>query len=97
MSLNDVSKADSNVVGVLGTGLQSAAQVAGTASQQANAVPQPPINQLLLARVEALIAKIDDQAKAEEAKAKAWFKNFMGKHWPWMAGVAAAATRFIHL
>lgn len=51
----------------------------------------------LLAKIEAVFAKLDAAAKAEEAKAAASVKTFFAKHWPWMAGVAVAATRFIHL
>lgn len=56
-----------------------------------------PTNQTLIAKIEALGAKLDAYAKAEEAKAESSIKNFFGKHWPWMAGVAIAATRFLHL
>jgi hypothetical protein len=67
-------------------------QVAGTVQPN-----QQVASATLLTRVEALLAKLDAQAKAEEAKAASSIKTFFSKHWPWMAGVVVAATRFIHL
>lgn len=59
--------------------------------------PQQVASATLLTKVEALIAKLDASAKAEEAKAAGAVKAFFGKHWPWMVGAIAAASRFIHL
>jgi hypothetical protein len=51
----------------------------------------------LIAKIDALAAKLDAAAKAEEAKAVTTVKSFFTKHWPWMLGVLTAATRFLHL
>jgi hypothetical protein len=51
----------------------------------------------LITKIDTLLAKLDAAAKAEEAKAVTTVKSFFTKHWPWMLGVAAAATRFLHL
>jgi hypothetical protein len=67
----------------------------GAAIEAVSPTPTTPVN--LIQKIEALGAKLDAFAKAEEAKATTTLKGFLGKHWPWMAGVAAAATRFLHL
>lgn len=69
----------------------------GTPAQAIPGAPQQVASATLLVKVEALLAKLDAAAKAEEAKATNVVKTFLGKHWPWMVGVVAAATRFLHL
>lgn len=57
----------------------------------------PNTNALVVSKIDALLTKLDAAAKAEEAKAVTSIKTFLSKHWPWMAGVAVAATRFLNL
>lgn len=66
-------------------------------TQAIPAAPAAPTNQTLIMKIEALGAKLDAAVKAEEAKATTTLKGFLSKHWPWMVGVVAAATRFLHL
>lgn len=73
------------------------AAIGGIGVSSAQAVPAPLTPVSLIQKIDALGAKLDAAVKAEEAKATTTLKGFFGKHWPWMAGVAAAATRFLHL
>jgi hypothetical protein len=72
----------------------------GEVPQAATPPPSPPLSipiavasPALLQRVDAVLAKLDAAAKAEEAKAASLVK----KYWPMAVGVLIAATRFIHL
>lgn len=75
----------------------SAPPVLGAAAQQAMG-PLPGVSATpasLIQKIDALAARLDAAAKAEEAKAALTLKNIAAKHWPWVVGVGVALTRFL--